>query len=280
MCAPHLPLPGRGPRGRKKQSVQRGHSAVGVDMFVRCCSRGRAAARVSFFNLIRNAMLAAFCVATFAAADRARAAVIYGVDTQDNLFSFDSAAPNQIISGHFITGLSGGEHIIAIDFRPLTGELYAMSTLNKLYTVDTSTAALSAVGSGFTPQLNGNSFGFDFNPTVDRIRVVSDADQNLRLNPTTGGLAAIDTSPVYAAGDPTAGKNPSVVGAAYSNNVDGATTTTLYDIDSVLDTLVIQNPANAGTLNTVGALGVDVTNLLGFDIGPDGTAYAAMQTTN
>ena len=41
--------------------------------------------------------------------------------------------------------------------------------------------------------LAGSDFGFDFNPTVDRIRLISDADQNLRLNPMTGGVAATDS---------------------------------------------------------------------------------------
>ena len=49
--------------------------------------------------------------------------------------------------------------------------------------------------------------------------------------------------------------------------------TQLYGIDSVANTLVtVAN--NAGTIGTVGALGVDVTNLVGFDInGANNIAY-------
>jgi hypothetical protein len=57
------------------------------------------------------------------------------------------------------------------------------------------------VGASGQFSLNGSSFGFDFNPTVDRIRVQSDADQNLRLNPATGALAATDTTLSFAVGD-------------------------------------------------------------------------------
>ena len=222
-------------------------------------------------------------------AQRASAAIIFAVDTTNNLFSFDSNSPQNIAQGHFITGLpTVGEQIIAIDGRTATSELFAMSNFSRLYTLNPSTGAATPVGSGFTPTLNGNSFGFDFNPTVDRIRVVSDADQNLRLNPVTGGLAAQDTNLSYAAGDVNAGKNPSIVGAAYTNNINNPlpTQTTLYDIDSVNNVLVTQGTLNGvespntGLLHTVGALGVDVTNLLGFDIGGDGTAFAAMQTTS
>ena len=47
-----------------------------------------------------------------------------------------------------------------------------------------------------------NVIGFDFNPTVDRIRVVSSNDRNYRLNPNTGAIAFIDTNLAYAATDP------------------------------------------------------------------------------
>jgi hypothetical protein len=45
----------------------------------------------------------------------------------------------------------------------------------------------------FMPVLAGTSFGFDFNPTVDRIRLVSDSGQNLRLNPNSGAGATTTT---------------------------------------------------------------------------------------
>ena len=34
--------------------------------------------------------------------------------------------------------------------------------------------------------LSGTAFGVDFNPMADRLRVVSDAEQNLRANADTG----------------------------------------------------------------------------------------------
>ena len=46
--------------------------------------------------------------------------------------------------------------------------------------VDPARGAAIAVGAPFTPGTDGTAFGFDFNPTVDRIRVVSDTGQNLR----------------------------------------------------------------------------------------------------
>jgi hypothetical protein len=137
------------------------------------------------------------------------------------------------------------------------------------------------VGSHGGFSLSGTSFAFDFNPVTDRIRVVSNAGQNLRLNPDTGVLAIADPNVAYAAGDPNNGATPNIVGAAYSNNFVGAGSTTLYDIDATLRILATQDPAT-GELHTVGSLGLGFTlqDALGFDIsGISGIAYAAFTAT-
>lgn len=125
--------------------------------------------------------------------------------------------------------------------------------------------------------LNGNSFGFDFNPVVDRLRIVSDNDQNLRVNVDTGA-ALVDGDLSYPAGGRNARRNPSVVGVAYSNpDNDPNTGTVLYDVDAGLDILARQDPPNNGTLNTIGGLGVDTGALVGFDIGRRYGGLAALQ---
>jgi len=234
-------------------------------------------------NKVRG-LLGVACAAALAGsalfAQRASAAIIYAVDTTNNLFSFDSNSPQTIQQGHFITGLqTPGEQIIGLDGRPSNSGLYGLSNLNRVYLLNPTTGAAIS-GATMTIPLNGNSFGFDFNPVNNNARVVSDARQNLVVDPTTGVTTA-GTNLAYAGGDPNAGKTPSVVGAAYSNNISTPpqTTTTLYDIDSVQDVLATQAIPTAGTLTTVGSLGTNVTNLLGFDIGGDGVAFAAMQTT-
>jgi hypothetical protein len=123
----------------------------------------------------------------------------------------------------------------------------------------------------------GTAFDLDFNPVVDRIRYVSDADQNLRLNPNTGALVEQDGLLRYATTDPNAGMNANIIAAAYINNFAGAGTTTLYGIDSNTDALVIQDPPNEGILTTVGSLGVDAVPDGGFDVSPStGVAFAAL----
>ena len=196
----------------------------------------------------------------------ASALAVYGLTSTNTLVRFDSATPGAITNNVAVTGLNAGASLLGIDFRPANGVLYGVSSDSRLYTINAMTGAASVVGSAGAFTLNGTSFGFDFNPVPDRIRITSNADQNLRVNPNDGTLTATDSTLAYAAGDANAGANPNVVGSAYTNSFAGATTTTLFAIDSVLDILASQNPPNAGTLNTIGALGVNTSDDVGFDI--------------
>src|SRR5437867_1935256 len=144
----------------------------------------------------------------FASVAHLRAELIYAVTTANVLLSFDSATPGTVTTIGPITGLQIGENVLAIDLRPATGQLYALGSTSRLYTINTTTAVATQVGSAGAFTLSGTFFGFDFNPVVDRIRVVSDSDQNIRLNPNDGTLTATDVSLAYAAGDPNAGANP------------------------------------------------------------------------
>lgn len=207
----------------------------------------------------------------------ASASVVYGLTSTNTLVSFDSASPGIVTGNVSISGLSTGEVFRGIDFRPADGQLYGLSSGSRLYSINTATGVATAIGAAGQFSLNGSAFGFDFNPTVDRIRVTSNLDQDLRLNPNNGALAATDGALAYAAGDVNAGVNPNIVGSAYTNSFNGATTTTLYNIDSLLDVLVTQNPPNSGTLNTVGSLGFDTGDNVGFDILSFGnTAFASL----
>jgi cyclophilin family peptidyl-prolyl cis-trans isomerase len=208
--------------------------------------------------------------------------------------TFDSAAPETILSTVSVSGLARGEKLLGIDFRPSNGLLYGVGSKDRLYTIDLASGAATQVGTGsFVPQLEGESLGVDFNPVPDRLRVVSQTDQNLRIHPDTG--VVIDANAVkpgvqldgeldYAAGDVRARANARVVGVAYTNNFAGALSTTLYGIDANKDALVIVGSPggapvspNTGQLTTVGPLGVNTTRFVGFDIGTDGVALASLR---
>jgi hypothetical protein len=130
----------------------------------------------------------------------------------------------------------------------------------------------------FFPAIVGTSFGFDFNPVPDRIRLHSNAKQDLRLDPDTGVVSARDSTLAYAAGDINAAFNAYIVGTAYTNSVVAASSTVLYAIDSNLGILTMLPSPNNGQLYTVGLLGIVISDFVGFDIaGKDGAAYAALK---
>lgn len=177
----------------------------------------------------------------------------YGV-TADGLtmLSFRSQTPN--VSGWVqdIVGFTGHDtYVVGIDTRPANGLIYAVGNAGGIYTV--STWYLTKVGQ-LSVTLSGQSFGVDFNPAADRLRIISNTGQNLSHdvggNVTTAQTALTDG----ASGKAVTG----VTAAGYTNNDNNtATATVLYDIDTVANQISLQNPPAAGTLFPQGALGVD-----------------------
>jgi len=209
----------------------------------------------------------------------ARAERIYGLTNLQELVTFDSdmrtVTASTPLAGFSITG----EILVSIDVRPATGELYGLSNQNNIYKINPSTGARTQVGATLATAPMGSVKAIDFNPTVDRIRVVSSggAPNNLRVHPDTGAVAFTDGTLAFNTGDTNFGDTPAVVNAAYTNSFAGATTTTLYNLEAFNDVLTTQVPPNDGKLNTIGPLGFDVVTsggFTGFDIsGATGRAY-------
>ncbi len=168
-----------------------------------------------------------------------------------------------------------GVNLTGIDFRPATNVLYGYDG-NILYTVDINTGAATVL---FDVNNASGNVGFDFNPTVDRIRVVDASGLNMRLNQLTGATT-VDGAHIFAAGDMNFGRTPAFTAVAYTNSdTDPATGTTLFGIDASLGQLITITTPNGGAINTVGSLGLGALSAItGFDILTQGalnTAYFA-----
>src|SRR5687768_15555537 len=116
----------------------------------------------------------------------------YGLSSMNELYTYRSGPPVTMLSSTMIRGLRDGEMLMAIDIRPATKVLYGVSNANMIYTINTA-AGTDAYGlatpvstTPFSPGIDGSVVGFDFDPRLDRIRLVTDNGQNVRISPTTG----------------------------------------------------------------------------------------------
>lgn len=210
------------------------------------------------------------------------APLVYVLDDAAQLRSFSPATPATLSAPVKIAGLATGESVLGMDFRPANGRLYALTSIGRLLTVDPATGA-TAHAATLSPdtadttapyaRLNGVSFAVDFNPVADRLRVISNLGQNLRINVDTGGTTTD--------GDINRAMPAVVSAGAYTNSFAGATATDLYDIERAQNVLAKQTPPNDGTLVDVGPLNVTANGTAAMDIagGANGLVLAALRST-
>ncbi|MFD7917582.1 DUF4394 domain-containing protein [Streptomyces sp. NPDC059752] len=196
-----------------------------------------------------------------------------GLTGDQRLVEFDVNRPSKTWSVGKVSGLRDDALLVGIDFRVQNEKLYGVGDRGGVYTLNTSNAKAVKV-SQLTVALAGSAFGVDFNPAANRLRVISDTGQNLRHN-IDDAAAALTTTVDGTLTNPTAPPSTArgVTGAAYTNNdLNAATTTSLFVLDTMADRISLQSPANAGTLAPTGSLGVNAGPDSGFDIHYDSSA--------
>lgn len=204
---------------------------------------------------------------------RVSAGDTYALTSGNRLISFNRASPGTARTAVAITGVTAGETLVGVDFRPSNGLLYGVGTAGTVYTIDTTSGVATSVFVITGATLSGGAFGVDFNPVPDALRVVSDTGQNLRVNMTTG-VATIDT--------PLTGPGAAGISAtAYTNSFSNACRTTIYYLDTTEGLLLTSASPNAGVTTSVGALGAAAANAVSaFEISSvsesSNTAYAVL----
>lgn len=209
---------------------------------------------------------------------------VIAVTTANALIRFNAGQPQSTTNPLPISNLRVGERILGIDHRVARGELFALGASGQLYKIDAATGRADRIGEPAMLPPGGISWGFDFNPTVDRIRVVNEIGANLRMHPDTGAIVQIDGPLVYVQGDASVGKQPYAIAAAYTYNKNDPKITTNFVLDGLQGTLVRQGSVegqmpvvspNTGQLTTVGSLGIGRFVQAVFDIADvSNAAYA------
>jgi hypothetical protein len=220
-------------------------------------------------------------LASSAAAQGSGQPILGLVHGTNSLVRFTTSAPGTVAAAVSVTGLAAGDTLKAIDYRPATGMLYgiavdATNAAVRTYTIDPATGAATGLGGQVVLPVAATAWDISFNPTVDRIRVVNDQDENARLHPDFGTLAADDTN--LAPG------SAAIDAVAYTNPYAGATTTTLYALNQTTNSLATigglnGSPSpNGGAVTDVGPLGITFAGSpAAFDIASDNTAYAVLR---
>jgi len=203
----------------------------------------------------------------YSSADRSRDGDlrVIGLAGSRTLVRFDTERPGNVRRLGDVRGLAAADlKLVGIDYRVQDGKLYGVGRGGGVYSIDPGTQVAKRFAQ-LTIPLSGTSFGVDFNPAANALRVISDTGQNLRQPFATAGAATVADAPLTT--PPAMGTTTGVTGAAYTNNdLDAATATTLYDLATATNQVVIQSPANAGTLASTGTTSVNLAGDTGLDI--------------
>ncbi|WP_295552251.1 DUF4394 domain-containing protein [uncultured Pseudacidovorax sp.] len=279
-----------------------------------CMRRARSAAGLAAIGSLLAFLLAPGMAAAQAAqpmaaprpgqpAPVARAAAphtLWTLTADGVLHRYSAAQPGVEQASRPVTGLPSGDPVVGIDFRVAYGQLYALTRSGRLYLLATDTGEAKPVAAAATsvPMDARETYGMNFNPVVDRLRVVNCAGQNFRLHPLTNEV--VDNEPdtpglqldgrlVYAASDSGAGKGACVKAVAYTYNKRDPKLTSNYAIEASQGWLLLQGSLegvtpvvlpHTGQLTTVGSLGMGRIEAVQFDIADrDNDALAAIRLT-
>lgn len=217
---------------------------------------------------------------TMAAAAAPMTGNVVALTASNKIITFHRDAPTAIVSAVALSGIPAGEWVLGMDYRPADGALYAVASGGGIYTINPSTgmatkkSQLTSSPDNKTPltSLTGSSFAVDFNPVADRLRVVSDTGQNLRIN--------VDNGVTISDGAINGVMGAKVVAGAYTNSYVGTTATALYVINGADTSVYLQNPPNNGTLTNRVPLAGMPTSIQDFDIESRSTNAYAVMTVN
>lgn len=233
----------------------------------------------------KSLLYVALLAATVLSTTSAQAEKIFGLTSSNQIFVMANAsAPSSIAGPYSVTGMASTESLIALDFNPANGMLYALgydatATQAHLYTVNTSTWSLSAVGSSALSMNLGDGMnaGFDFMSTAsNRIRVVASNGSNYILDAMNGSIAATGSSTItYAASDIHSGSSGHIGATAFTNSYYGADATNEIGYDVTTNTVVIFDMTNMYSVHTAGLSGIttSVGSSVGIDASYDATTH-------
>ncbi|HJW30309.1 MAG TPA: DUF4394 domain-containing protein [Saprospiraceae bacterium] len=188
---------------------------------------------------------------------------LYGLSANNEIVTLVSGPPATIQTTNPITGmLRDGETMKAIDNR--RGTIYGISSESILYRIKPTGGSEPVTGTPLKPLLTGSVTAFDYNPSEDRIRIMTDGGQNLRVNPNNSLVTTVDP----------AIPPPTVFNSiAYTQPSGFVSTSILYEIDATNGLLWKQGKPATGIIEYVAPLQVVWYGEGGFDLTSNNIAW-------
>lgn len=158
--------------------------------------------------------------------------------------------------------LDSAGDVVGLDFRPASGELFALTAMGELLLVDPMTAQTTQVTASIG-ELQGGRYDIDFNPAANALRLISSARQNFRM----GSPALVEGAMMEALVDGKFGYLQGVVATAYTNVNPDQDGTQMYVISADSRTFYQQDP-NVGLLTRIGGLfeAADTLDVKGYNV--------------
>jgi hypothetical protein len=209
------------------------------------------------------------------AASTAPASALVALSSDGHLLSFAPTTPDKIAKTVAITGLAKGDVLHTLVSTP-QGKLYGIAgspgsfevEFDRIYRIDpvTGAATLPVQLPPFRFFSVDGSLAASFDPVHSWLRLIDDTGHNDLVDPNTGTIKQQGVQPLFANG------NPCFFQAiAYTNEVVGATSATLYGIATLPALVTLGDPSpTAGPAHTVAPSRVFAT----FTITASNTAYA------
>lgn len=160
--------------------------------------------------------------------------------------------------------VTGVDKLHGIDLRSSDNQVYGLAGDGTLVAINLDTGAATAVSKLTKMPPEGAKISVDFNPAADKLRVMASDGTNLRIDPASGKVTE-DGKLAFEAGDASAEMPAEVIATAYTNSFGKPEKTAMYDVHSG-GMLLHQTKPNDGTLKTIGKLGVEPGEAVGFDI--------------
>jgi hypothetical protein len=221
----------------------------------------------------RSLIFGAACVALTATT---QAATFFGVTTDNNLVSFDTAAPATFITSAAITGLKASDGVTNDAGAVLLNLTYHAGS-NMHYGIDSNSNFYSVTQSGVATLVSntfsslGFAAGFAYDTFSDKMLFASDAGENILF--ATDGTRTTNGALVYGAGDANVGTAPKIFAVGIDPDFGNS-----YFIDANLNTLVQSIDPTFSELFTVGSLGLDVVAFGGAAVDGNGNFWGALST--